>query len=343
MQVLNPRSFLDSLSEPRVKSYQNFFYPAVGARTPTDDELAYIYLWNAEVSEIFWKVISLIEIAMRNSMHKELSSMFFTSPKKIASSGVRRNQLIGSLVNTSTVGNEKSCNWYHAINFSLEPLCQITKRTHSIRPGGIYNLKSYTVTPDDVISGLTFGFWRFLFKNISSAGVDHKPLISSIFRYSPFYGQKITAAVDFKVDCRLDMIHEFRNRISHHEPVWKLKHMLEEKQTRDGNGNVIVKVDKSKPRNKSEMFDHLITYYNRMMEFLFWLDKDTAKSFRASWWNDRLLFLFSERGIGCFIDSYSEECHLSKSLFKRDVRKILSNGRMRIVYDKSRKGVFIPL
>lgn len=343
MQVLNPRSFLDSLSDPRMKSYRNFFYPAAGAREPTDDELAYMYLWNAEVSEIFWKVISLIEITMRNSIHKELSSLFFKSPKKIASSGVRVNQLIGSQVHTPTVGNNESCNWYHAIDFSLEPLCQITKRTHSIRPGGVYYLKNYTVTPDDVISGLTFGFWRFLFKNISSAVIDYDALISSVFRYSPFHGQKITDAVDFKIDCRLGMIHMFRNRISHHEPVWKLKDMLEEKQTKGKKGKVIINIEKKRPRDKNEMFDHLITYYNRMMEFLFWIDNETAKSFRASWWNDRLLFLFSERGMSCLIDSYNEECYLSKSLFKRDVRKVLSNGRMRIVYDKSRKGVFIPL
>ncbi|HBA8794548.1 TPA: hypothetical protein J1181_004956, partial [Escherichia coli] len=163
MQVLNSAAFLDCLSKPRVKSYSNFFYP--GVMQPSESDLVYMYQWNSEISEILWKLISIIEITMRNKIHKELSRLYFSAPKKIVSNGVSQKDFVNSKVPTATIGDAASCNWYHAINFSGEALVNITKRTHYKKRNNKYYTKSYAVTPDDVISGLTFGFWRLIFKN----------------------------------------------------------------------------------------------------------------------------------------------------------------------------------
>ena len=341
MQVLNTLSFLDCLSQPRVKSYQDFFYP--GGLPHHDDDLAYMYLWNNEISEIFWKVIPLIEITMRNKLHKELSSVYFSHPKMIVGNGFFQNQFATNKISTPTIGTFNSCNWYHAVNFTGEALSSITKRTHFKKPNNKFYRKTYAVTPDDVISGLTFGFWRFLFKNLGTAGVAYQNIVSEIFRYSPFYRQTVTPSLDFKLDRRIEMIHSFRNRVSHHEPVWKLKDMMEEKITPiPGNANNI-NVKKSKPLNKDDSFEHLVDYYQMMIEYLQWLDRDLAKSFKVSWWNDRFLFLCSDRGVNSLLRTHSGEVNLSRSVFKRDIKGVMSKGRSKIILDGKRKAIFIPL
>ena len=341
MQVLNSAAFLDCLSKPRVKSYINFFYP--GVVQPNESDLVYMYQWNNEISEILWRLISIIEITMRNKIHKELSRLYFNAPKEIVSNGVYLNEFVNNKVPTATIGDADSCNWYHAINFNGEALVNITKRTHHKKPNNKYYKKPYTVTPDDVISGLTFGFWRLIFKNLGNAGVSYQSIISDVFVHSPFYKQKVTQSLDFKVDSRVAMIHSFRNRISHHEPVWKLKDMKEEKITPiPGNANN-VNVLKFKPSNKKEVFEHLTDYYKMMLEYLLWLDKDVARSFKSSWWNDRFFYVCPDKGVNSFLCSYSSEYELTKTHFKRNINRIIKKGNVRIITDKSRKAIILPV
>ncbi|MFH7365381.1 hypothetical protein, partial [Pseudomonas syringae group genomosp. 7] len=120
-----------------------------------------------------------------------------------------------------------------------------------------YYVRPHAISPDDVISGLTFGFWRLIFKNLGSAGVNYQRIISDVFVHSPFYKQSVSQSLDFKVDSRMSMIHTFRNRISHHEPVWKLKDMMEEKVTPIPGNKNNVNVLKPKPLNKKEVYEHL--------------------------------------------------------------------------------------
>lgn len=343
MQVLNTSSFLECLSPARMKSYQGFFYPS--GEKHTNDDLVCIYHWNNEVSEIFWKLISLIEITMRNKIHKELSGIYFSHPKKRPGNGIYQNQFLSNQCNTPTIGCVDSCNWYHAVNFSGEPLFIITGRTHKKKRNNKYYLRNHPVTADDVISGTTFGFWRYIFKNLKNSGCPHLSVISNVFRYSPFYNQTINPSLEFKIDCRIEMIHQFRNRISHHEPIWKLKDMMEEKITPKAGDQHNVNVLKPKPSNKVEAFDHLIDYYQMMIEFLRWLDKDTAISFRSSWWDDRLRFLCSERGFNSLLksNSHCDGFILSRSVFKRELKGILSKGRAKVILSGSKKAILIPL
>ncbi|WP_160341323.1 hypothetical protein, partial [Escherichia coli] len=104
-----------------------------------------------------------------------------------------------------------------------------------------------------------------------------------------------------------------------------------------------VNVLKFKPSNKKEVFEHLTDYYKMMLEYLLWLDKDVARSFKSSWWNDRFFYVCSDKGVNSFLCSYSSEYELTKTHFKRNINRIIKKGNVRIITDKSRKAIILPV
>lgn len=340
MQVINLPSYLECLSEARMQSYKAFFFTA--GSLPTDDELVALYHWNGELAEMLWKLISLIEIALRNKVHTVLSNEHFQSAKNMVANGSDKKQFTTNKVPTQTYGKKQSCNWYHAVNFSGEPLTLITSITHK-NMRGKYVARQHPKTPDDVISGLTFGFWRYIFTNLDKAGEDHKNIITKSFPYAPFSNTAISNRVEFKLDCRLDMIHSIRNRISHHEPLWKMGHMLEEViSPRSGfpkNRNIV----KTKPKNIKECCDHLKEYHNQMIDFLSWIDRNLAASYKSSWWHDRMVFICSMQDVGSVIKSSPITTEVSYKMLKRNIRAIAFRDKSKIISKGSKRSLIIPL
>ena len=77
---------------------------------------------------------------------------------------------------------------------------------------------------------------------------------------------------------RLDLCNEVRNRIAHHEPIWKLGPLMQEARARSGVTPVIVA---PAPTTPVEAVDRLALYYDRMVELLKWLSPDVAAAYRG--------------------------------------------------------------
>ena len=60
-----------TLSQNRLESYRTYF------NLSTDEECLGVYLWNDSLSSAFFKIIGIFEIAFRNMLHRELSSLFY--------------------------------------------------------------------------------------------------------------------------------------------------------------------------------------------------------------------------------------------------------------------------
>ncbi|MFV8780752.1 Abi family protein [Yersinia enterocolitica] len=341
MQVLNVQSIKQALSTPRMQSYSNFFLQSqLDGTLPRDKEAIYLQLWSNEVAESFWRLISFIEISLRNNIHSVLSDDCFLLPKKrvINRENIHNNNY--KYMNVTTVGNNESSNWFEAINFNKKVLQLILDRTHTIKKNGNMFHKSWQ-TPDDVIAGLTFGFWRFIFKNLKSANYNYLDVISKTFKNAPFGGQEIKQSIDFKIDCRLEMIHGIRNRISHHEPVWKLKEMLSESMpTLPNKYRDTLKV---KPTNAGDTFIHLMLYYNQMIEFLYWINKDLSQSYQTSWWHKRFNFLCSQKGLDYYFKSYKLPNIISSSVLKREMNKVMRSSQGYHVINKNREYILTPV
>jgi hypothetical protein len=121
-----------ALSHARLRNYRTFF----GA---TDDRAAYgLYCWNDAISVALSRVLGFAEIALRNQFHTALSARY-------------------------GVGATGSHDWYDYLTLNPKSKEAIRKITHEWRRVGRTKQqvpRHPAPSPDDVVSKLTFGFWR---------------------------------------------------------------------------------------------------------------------------------------------------------------------------------------
>lgn len=84
---------------------------------------------------------------------------------------------------------------------------------------------AYTVTQDDIVAGLHFGFWDQLIKALSHgshpAGL-HGAILSTVFPHAPDLATNPhgSAAFQKRVLDLLKRIRDVRNRVGHHDAIW---------------------------------------------------------------------------------------------------------------------------
>lgn len=158
-------------------------------RYPNNEEKAILhYKTNIELSEAFYAVLSMYEVAFRNSLNRELTEYFGTVDwyLKIAS--------IPGLKN---------------LNGSIQ-----TAQKH------IAN-RNETITANKVIAELTMGFWVRLF-NAEYELTLWKPLRKAFPYLEKSQRQRNN------VSAPINKIRDFRNRVFHHEPIsWNLERLAE--------------------------------------------------------------------------------------------------------------------
>lgn len=158
-------------------------------RYPKDDAKAIAhYKTNIELSEAFYAVLSLYEVAFRNSLNRELTDHFGTVDwyLKIASVPGLKN-----------------------LNGSIQ-----TAQKH------IAN-RNETITANKVIAELTMGFWVRLF-NAEYELILWKPLRKAFPYLEKSERQRNN------VSAPINKIRDFRNRVFHHEPIsWNLDRLSE--------------------------------------------------------------------------------------------------------------------
>lgn len=158
-------------------------------RFPTNDEKAIaLYHANISVSEAFYPVLAVFEVALRNSLNRELKDFFGTEDWYL------------HIENTTGLRNLKN-----EIN---------TAKRH------IAN-RNETITSSKVVAELTLGFWVRLL-NAEYEKILWKPLR----RAFPYANKKDRQRN--KISAPINNIRAFRNRVFHHEPiVWNLEKLNE--------------------------------------------------------------------------------------------------------------------
>ncbi|MFP9116878.1 Abi family protein [Flavobacterium sp. RNTU_13] len=153
-------------------------------RYPDKEQLAIThYHCNIELSESFYPTISMLEVALRNSLNRELTDYFGTPDWYLK---------MKSEVGLRNLKNEIQTAEKHIIN------------------------RGETITASKVIAELTLGFWVRLL-NAEYERVLWKPL-----RKAFPYLEKSKRQRNI-VSAPINKIRNFRNRIFHHEPIcWNL-------------------------------------------------------------------------------------------------------------------------
>jgi hypothetical protein len=181
-----------SLSPERIATYVQF--------TNGDREKALcLYTWNTAISAAFYAPLQGLEVALRNSMHRQIETVY------------------GS-------------HWYDNQQCGLDAgtLNRIDEAKNKLKKG------RYLIDPPHIVAELPFGFWVSL---LGKGGQPRPPEIHkrnyemtlwrpALFRAFPHSGRRNRSDTHKP----LDYLRTLRNRIAHHEPIFN-RHLEKDYQS----------------------------------------------------------------------------------------------------------------
>lgn len=292
MQHSNLKSTIETLSAERLDSYKNYF------NLSSHEECLNLYLWNDALASGFFKLVSIFEVAFRNMIHSELSRKYY---------------------NNRTQGNAFSNDWYiHLMNTGvLNPTsCDILRKTTHIKRRGKFKLKNPAPLPGKVIAAQTFGFWikviettgtTISWKNILFNGLKGHFAIHESYWNS-------TAIEDLLI--RLEEVNELRNRIAHHEPLWKFTQIVQKRT------NQVIYQSAHTPQDS---ILRMKTLNQRICQILGWLSQDRRKDYESSYYKRHFDWFCRVETIDIYKNKkFYNSVNLSKG--KRDLSKHMKNS-----------------
>lgn len=197
----------DSLSTPRFATYQ---LPILGGTSP--EQCLGIYLWNKQLACAFLPVLQIVEISLRNAIHQAY----------VASENSRIESHFGQ--HAWAAKKEAAKEWFVTI-FTEQNNFEACR---SIRQAKKQLTKENKVhSPENILAKLTFGFWVSLVSNTFDAQKNNYLTLWPKLRADVFPNavdsQTGTPLSINSIGNELKEINKIRNRLSHHEPLWKNK------------------------------------------------------------------------------------------------------------------------
>lgn len=202
------------ISVDRLSSYKTI------VRKKNPKNLIAAYHWNKHVSSALYPILQCLEITLRNSLHIVGTNSFKASDwyEQALKHG-------GDVKFKAGYQNKWSKNYYR--KSAGYPNVQSKKAWVSNHENMLKNTKrqlrirSKPTTASNVIAGVMFGFWVSFFEDAYS-GADPRKFLwphaeTLIFKK----GEEIQKRK--QAHALLEELQELRNRMSHHEPVWKNK------------------------------------------------------------------------------------------------------------------------
>lgn len=295
-EILIPKNLANTvgtLSQDRIRSYKSYF------GLTSDQEAFGLYLWNDQLSAAFFKIISILEVTLRNAFHRELSRHY----------NLYRSQ-----------GSAFDNDWYeHLINTNIitdrKTIDQIRDVTHKRKRGSLTAKPG--IKPGDVIAQQTFGFWQNLIEKnnrIPWQAILFLALKDHFRKHQSYWDQ---AAIDDLV-IRLLEANNLRNRIAHHEPIWKFKgkkHYKTQKQ---------IYLAATTP---TDSINQMRVLNDRLVRLLGWFSEDRKNDYLSSHYKRHFDWLARRETIEIYKSLKPLES-TPMSVAKRNLRKVLSNQQL---------------
>ncbi|TKD59218.1 hypothetical protein FBG13_17620 [Cobetia marina] len=208
---------MKNISLPRIKTYEELGFP------DRDSKLLYAYFAIQEISSHFLVPLQVIEICLRNSIHSAVGKKFERQ--------------------------HPNCKWYDLVRLSEQSsrMLNTAKRKTREECGRNYS-------DDDLVSNLMFGFWVYMLDE------QHRDLNNPYNFWNTEIGNVFPNRKGKKIKnifIDLKRINITRNRLSHHEPIWKKRN----------NGTVCY----------LDAIRLLENEYNKVIEVLEWLAPEKKK------------------------------------------------------------------
>lgn len=188
------------ISNERIQSYQTVFQP------PDDTALMGVYLWNAHVCGAFYPLISAAEVTLRNAIDHALVAglgrFWWTS---------------GKLHYRSFIAQAQAPHAVKALreNFALATRAHLAEQRR--RP---MTQRAQAIQHSGVIAKTAFSTWEFILdREFLGRGLMWPRHMPQVFR-----GQWPAPRAGVVLDHARHLVstlRDFRNRLSHHEPIWK--------------------------------------------------------------------------------------------------------------------------
>lgn len=248
-------------STERMLTYKNFIKLELKIEEYTPENIYHFYNWSDLISSAFWQVISKIEVLLRNRINDVLKN------------NIDKNWFDLNKNNQTGIFFSK----YHAES--------IEKALGNIRR------KQKIVNNGRVVSELNMGFWTdFLdisFSNSSNQSTKQIGWQYFIPEILPGYkyGNKDPHRYwnneknKQKLKEKLNDIKEIRNRIAHHEPIFKYMSIKTRELSKDKRGGYFISLQRN---------------YLEALELLHWLSPELSKAYQKSYANQYAQYIITE-------------------------------------------------
>lgn len=308
---------LKDFSVPRVAFYKNFLQHNCAYVHVTPEQSYNFYCWSELLNSYFWRCLSRVEVLLRNRINDVLVA-------NIDNKWVFPNSHEGLKINLGKAGS-----------------ASVVKAVEKVQNSGL------GLTNGQVVSELTMGFWvnfhkiNFLHANTykKSKGIGWEYFIPSIFpgyvypqstttqEYRTRYWLK-KGRVKNDITRRLIFINILRNRIAHHEHIFKEK-------------------DKSLSRRSDDFLTNTRRNYSNILEVLHWLSPEQCHLYKQSNFHCYADYLMSQEGFDYHVLNKREDMNIDDftdiAMSSMDDGDFLRTGVIHVSdKDNIPIGVFIP-
>lgn len=215
MQELDFLDLEANISQPRLRTYTQL------AGSTDTVKLIGAYQWNKRVASALYPILQCLEVTLRNAVHTNATQHFntpdwFDKITKLAGNDMfladmkknpyKQNKFYRNGVSTGSRKGLKIWTSYHE-NMLKQAKDKLTRS----------GKKS---TADSVVAELMLGFWVGIFES-NYNDIQTKDRLWPHLEGIVFPNLKPSDRVHSKIHAKLEPIQKLRNRLSHHEPVWK--------------------------------------------------------------------------------------------------------------------------
>ena len=209
------QSIINSLSQRRLSTYKND-----NLCDTSDPQSLGLYLWNKQLSGLFFPVLQILEVSLRNAIHTayikaKLKEIAIHTPELSQQNKLKEEQ---QLWFTKIYTRKNNPTGYH----------QVSTATDNIKK------ENKSLSADNYIAKLTFGFWvNMTNKNHRQSNDENQPPIITLWpklTTEVFPNAKDKTGKHLSINHISDELHsinKLRNRIAHHEPIWKITEIFD--------------------------------------------------------------------------------------------------------------------
>jgi Abi-like protein len=215
LQGRNLQDIEAHISKPRLHTYIQL------TGSPDTATLIGAYQWNKRVASAIYPILQCLEVSLRNAIQMAATRHFATPDWYDQVTKIAGHSLFNADMRKNPYKLQKFYRNHHSVG-ARKGLKIWTSHHENMINTAKEKLVDRGITPtaDAVIAELMFGFWVGMFTS-SYSDIHSKKLLWPHLMPKVFPNLASSERTATKIHIKLKALQYLRNRLSHHEPVWK--------------------------------------------------------------------------------------------------------------------------